>query len=71
MTVLFLGYDNVTTLITFLEQQGLHVVHTKEKVSKECFEKADIVISFGYRHLLTERQLNWSKRPVINIHISF
>mgnify|MGYP001273890979 CR=1 FL=1 len=68
MKILFLGYNkNQTSLINFLEQRGHKVKHTSYKVND--FSMYDLVISFGYQHLIK----NFSSliRPIINLHISY
>ena len=70
-TVLFLGYDpDETRLIDFLESQGCNVDHTKNRVTVDQVCRYDLVLSFGYRHILKPDILDAVKRPVINLHIA-
>lgn len=70
MQILFLGYGREeTTLLDFIESQGHVVTHIHERVSD--LSEADLVISFGYRHILDQDTLATAKRPPLNLHISF
>jgi methionyl-tRNA formyltransferase len=69
-TVLFLGYSkDETNLIGAVEEVGFVVKHTAEKVSD--FSEYDVVVSFGYRHIIPERVIRTAKRPIVNLHISY
>jgi len=68
--ILFLGYgENETSLINELKKKGCNV-HSH---NNNFFEpnKYDLVITFGYRHLITQKVLKETKRPIINLHISY
>ena len=70
---LFLGYDNdKTKLINFLEKNNIQV---KKKLDEELKKKdivnTDIIISFGYRKIISKKILSQLKRPIINLHMSF
>ncbi|WP_144223478.1 formyltransferase family protein [Mesorhizobium amorphae] len=69
--VLFLGYDrNETALIDAIERSvGGSVRHAYAGVSD--LSEFDLVISFGYRHLLDAATLATAKRPPLNLHIAF
>lgn len=68
--ILFLGYDhNQTVIIDKLVQENCEVWHSSEKIySTEGF---DLVISFGYKHIIPESVLKKADIPIINLHISF
>lgn len=69
-SILFLGYDrSQTRLIEELEKAGCHVTHKAEKL--DSLKGFDVVISFGYRHILSKVAILGAKVPVINLHISF
>ena len=71
MQVGFLGYDRTQTcLIDFLESEGCEIRHTTEPVTREWAER-ELIISFGYRHILRPEFLRLCHRPPINLHISF
>lgn len=68
--LLFLGYDrSQTRLIHLIESRGWHVEQTAGPVSD--LKAYDLVISFGYRHILRKPVLQTAKRSVINLHIAY
>jgi len=68
--VLFLGYtQEQTSLIDELVNAKCEVWHTQEKI--ETTEGFDLVISYGYRHILKKPIIESSKAPIINLHISY
>ncbi len=70
MKILFLGYSaNETSLINFLRLHNFEVIEFSGKMTS--FQEYDLVISFGYRHIITKDLLDSSPRPVINLHIGF
>ena len=70
MKILFLGYgDQETTLIDFLKERNHEVVHSNSK--KISILSYDLVISFGYRHLINSDVILCAQRPIINLHISY
>jgi len=69
-SILFLGYDrSQTKLIEELEKVGCHVTHKAEKL--DSLKGFDLIISFGYRHILSKVAILEAKAPVLNLHISF
>lgn len=70
MTVLFLGYGREeTSLITELERAGCVVDHTEDPMSD--FSAYDLVVSYGYRHIIRQDAIDTAKRPILNLHIAF
>lgn len=68
--ILFLGYDSEkTSLINKLESYGRNVVHSSERITWS--NEFDLIISFGYRHIISQHQINASAAPIINLHISY
>lgn len=68
--LLFLGYDETQTrLIGFLKTLGWQVDQTGEQVAD--FSAYDLVVSFGYRHILKADLLCTIGRPVLNLHIAY
>ncbi len=59
----------MTRVFSSLEGFGLQTEHTSEPV--ESFEKFDLVVSFGYQHLISREALESANGPVINLHISY
>jgi methionyl-tRNA formyltransferase len=72
MNILFLGYGRQSTsIIDAVVAVGHNAVHTSEKLSADIFSTAwDIVISFGYRHIIKKEEFIKLAAPVINLHIS-
>jgi folate-dependent phosphoribosylglycinamide formyltransferase PurN len=70
MNILFLGYGKTETrLIDILEKDGHKVKTTKKAVFN--FKPYDLVICFGYRHIINQKTLQSALRPPINLHISY
>ncbi len=70
MKILFLGYNKKeTSLIGFLRANG-HDVYSQKSQCK-CFKNYDLVISYGYRFIISKSEISSSKRPIINLHISY
>lgn len=68
--ILFLGYDETETkLIHALIHKKCLVDHTAQKVEK--ISEYDFVISFGYRHILKQKQIEKFGCPIFNLHISY
>lgn len=67
--VLFLGYDHSQTrLISEISAKGFEVVHSDRPFSS--FENFEIIISFGYRHIIPFDVVASSPCPIVNLHIS-
>tara|TARA_B110001450_G_C17625061_1_gene482801 strand:- start:156 stop:704 length:549 start_codon:yes stop_codon:yes gene_type:complete len=70
MKILFLGYGkDETSLIGFLIDRGHDVTCASQKFLD--FSAFDLVISFGYSHIIKNSELLTLKRPIINLHISY
>ena len=68
--VLFLGYtESETRIIQALRNFGCTVDVRTEKLYN--LANYDVVISFGYKYILTEETLFTARRKPINLHISF
>jgi methionyl-tRNA formyltransferase len=68
--VLFLGYTREeTTLIKELVNSKCEVWHSNEKI--ESTRGFDLVVTFGYRHIINKRIIESSEAPIINLHISY
>ena len=71
--IIFLGYNSQkTNLIKFLRDKKnvVRVIGNRE-IDKQAIKKADLIISFGYRRIIKSNQIKFSKRPIINLHISY
>lgn len=44
---------------------------TEETKKVESLSKYDLVVSFGYKHIISNYVLSSAKRPPINLHISY
>jgi methionyl-tRNA formyltransferase len=67
--VLFLGYDrSETRLIDKISDRGIEVIHSNEAL--ESLEDFDLVICFGYRHIISSKVLDVSPCRLVNLHIS-
>lgn len=67
--VLFLGYDkDCTTLIDALLVADCEVHQTSEKIPNAEY---DLVVSFGYRHLIDKSMIERIGCPIVNLHISY
>lgn len=67
--VLFLGYgQDRTPLIEVLEQNGCTVETSEDRV--DDFSNFELVICFGYRHIIKKTTLENTRAPVINLHVS-
>jgi methionyl-tRNA formyltransferase len=70
-TVLVLGYNNnETNIISELRKQGHEVSQESEKV-EVISDKFDVVLSFGYRHILSEKVITTTRAQMLNLHLSF
>ncbi len=68
--VLFIGRsEEQTTLIADLINAGCEVWHTRDKI--ESTRGFDLVVSYGYRHLINKSTIETSKVDIINLHISY
>ena len=71
--IIFLGYSSKKTkLIKFLrDKKNIVKVIGNSELDKLTIENADLIISFGYRRIIKSNQIKLSKRPIINLHISY
>ncbi len=68
--VLFLGYSEENTrLISVLQMRGCSVWHAYDKIND--FKGFDLIITFGYRHIIPLSVLKGTKSPIINLHIGY
>jgi methionyl-tRNA formyltransferase len=70
--ILFLGYSSYqTSLIKFLRKKYTVVENRQKKITSKVINKYDLILSFGYKKILTKQILSLLKRPAINLHISY
>lgn len=68
--ILFLGYsESETPIVSFMRDYGYEVEVFKGKVSD--LSEFELVVSFGYKHILNKATLNTANREPINLHVSF
>ena len=71
MKILFLGYSSEQTgLIDFLKSQKCRVTHASDKITPDFASEFDLIISFGYKHIIRQEILSVVRRPILNLHIS-
>ncbi len=67
--VLMLGYDrSQTRIIDPMVAAGCEVDHSRKYFNHSGY---DLIISFGYRHILKKKVLDQIVCPIINLHISY
>lgn len=70
LTIAFLGYgEHQTMLIDHLRSKGNTVITTAMPVHD--LSMFDLVVSFGYRHVLKKNAIETSRRPILNLHMSY
>ncbi len=68
--LLFLGYDSTqTALIAAIQARDWRVTHRADRVAD--LSDFDLIVSFGYRHILSADVLKTAQYPVINLHMSY
>lgn len=72
-SILFLGFDrNQTQLISCLEKKGCNVDHTQEVLgSPDEYNEYNLMVSFGYRHIITKEFLEKYQGDILNLHIAY
>ena len=70
--ILFLGYSQKKTKIIdkLKENSKYQVFSTKNKIKLKNLSNIDIIINFGYRHIISADILK-KKKNIINLHISY
>lgn len=70
--ILFLGYDSSKTrLIAELEKKNCNVKIYDRKISLEDVGESSLIVSFGYRHILSSDFINNCNCPIVNLHMSY
>lgn len=70
MNVLLLSPYCSNKLLPVLRQESVFII-SKLEAREEYFDWADIVVSYGYRHIIPAHIVRKNKRKIINIHTSF
>lgn len=69
---LFLGYSSKKTiLISFLRKKSFFVKNYNGNLEKINVGEYDICVSFGYRKIISSKDLKRFKRKPINLHLSY
>ena len=67
--ILFLGYNNKQTkIIDALIQKNCEVTHCDSPID---FKGYDLIICFGYRHIISKKTIKSTHSPIINLHVSY
>ncbi len=70
LKILFLGYTkDQTKLIDELVNKRCEVWHTGDKITTT--QGYDLVISYGYKHIINRNVIASYSAPIINLHISY
>ena len=70
--ILFLGYSKKETKLidTLKENKNYQIFNTSKKIKLKNLDNVNLVISFGYKHIISEDILK-KKKNIINLHISY
>ena len=70
--ILFLGYSSKQTKIidNLKENKNYQIFNTKNKIKSKDIESINLVIVFGYRHIISQDILKKVKK-IINLHVSY
>ena len=70
--ILFLGYSSKQTKIidNLKENKNYQIFNTKNKIKSKDIESINLVIVFGYRHIISQDILKKAKK-IINLHVSY
>lgn len=72
MKVLLLGNEkNFSEITLFFKKKKIEFIIKKDELSFNTLKKFNLIISFGYRHIINEKVLKKLRRPPINLHISY
>lgn len=70
--IIFLGYgQSETRLIDELEKKDCAVSVHNERISLDDVGNSHLIVSFGYRHILSSDFINNCGCPIVNLHISY
>lgn len=70
MKFLFLSEVKNEQIVSFLLQRG-KVDWTNEKLSLNSASHYDWIVSYGYKHIISQHIIDALKTPIINLHISY
>lgn len=55
----------------YLIKKKIYIKKTSKKINFKLASNFDLIISYGYRHIMNKNLLKKLKRPPINLHISY
>ncbi len=70
MNFLLLSDTKQYNIIDFLKKRGI-VTWGNKKIKLEDIKQFDWIISYGYRHIISNLIIDKVKNPIINLHISY
>jgi ribosomal protein L37AE/L43A len=68
--ILFLGYAQCRVL-DFMRASNNEVVQTMQPIKNNVLGRFELIISFGYRHVIRPDALMLAQRSPVNLHISY
>ena len=70
--ILFLGYSSRETKIIekLKENKNYKIFNTKNKIKLKNLDEIDLIITFGYRHII-DQDIVKKKKEIINLHVSY
>ena len=69
---LFLGYkEKQTSLINFLKKKNFKIQNYQKIPTLKIFEQSDLIVSFGFRKIISKNIIKKIKKPIYNIHMSY
>ena len=72
--ILFLGFNKKQTkIIDFSKtsKKNILVKHLQGKITLKTIKNFDLVVSFGYKKLISKEILKNFKKPMINLHLGY
>ena len=70
--ILFLGYGpSKTRLIAELEKKNCNIKIYDREITLADVGESNLIVSFGYRHILSSDFINNCGCPIVNLHISY
>jgi len=72
--ILFLGFNKKQTKIIDFSRnfkRNIFVKNLQGRVTLKTLNSFDLVVSFGYKELISKEILNHFKKPIINLHLGY
>ena len=72
MNVMLLGNTSANVrVLNSMENRGCDVTFADHKLVDHIGNEFDLIVSYGYRHILSSSFLTFCNCPVVNLHISY